>query len=259
MDKEAELAAAIQKTKWSYDKIGAIFEAGTTAISEKFLYPKILSLLADHFGSMENAAALDLGCGGGRLMERLREKGAKPIGIDISSELLKMARKKSLDVIQGSIHQLPFPNESFDIVVSNFTLLYLPPDGQEKTLKEVYRVLKRGGVFVYSTKHPFFMRMGYYNPETQKYASITDDYFKPKSLHSWPVGPEKLEAYLLDWPEIVNMLIRNNFLPKEMVDAPNVPETLEEIARKTPDEAHANMLRGFKKNPFVIFAAAQKP
>lgn len=91
---------------------------------------------------------LDLGCGTGRLFPFLVESGKNLTGLDISSKMIEKARKKypKIESIIGDSENLPFKDNSFDIVISAFVVVHLK--NIEKTFSEVYRVLKNGGAFI---------------------------------------------------------------------------------------------------------------
>ena len=97
---------------------------------------------------------LDIGCGGGATLKRLlkRSKNSQVYGIDISEESVAKARKenaalldKRVFVTQGSAEELPYKDETFDLVTAVETVYFWPnlPD----CLQEVCRVLKPGGKF----------------------------------------------------------------------------------------------------------------
>lgn len=83
---------------------------------------------------------LDLGSGTGLLSNFLNQK---LISIDISKKMLNKSNSKN---VQGDMSELPFKNESFDTVLS-FSALMNSPNPQ-KTIEEVYRIIKPGGIFV---------------------------------------------------------------------------------------------------------------
>lgn len=99
---------------------------------------------------------LDLGCGFGWFELNALKRGAgRVIGLEISDKDLETARKniKSNKVFfrVGSALSLPFPDQSFETVVSWDVIEHLPKNSERKMLKEVSRVLKKGGVFYLST------------------------------------------------------------------------------------------------------------
>ena len=78
-------------------------------------------------GSPNDRSILDLGVGTGKFLGRfLRKKSwLTSVGVDFSGEMLKRARlnlSSGCRLIQADIHDLPFENESFDLIVSSFTL-----------------------------------------------------------------------------------------------------------------------------------------
>ena len=93
-----------------------------------------------------NKNILDIGCGNGRFFPLFIEKGYSIQGLDFSKELINQASVNfKVPLHQGSCHQLPYKNNSFDII---FLILVLPHDDKfiiEKTMDEVKRVLKPDG------------------------------------------------------------------------------------------------------------------
>lgn len=98
---------------------------------------------------------LEIGCGTGSLL--LLVKKAQPtaevVGLDPDPNALAIARRKArragveLSLDQGFADALPYPDASFDRVLSSFMFHHLSRDVKEKTLREVRRVLKPGGRF----------------------------------------------------------------------------------------------------------------
>lgn len=99
---------------------------------------------------------LDLCCGTARHSILLRKKGWNMVGLDVSPNLLKTAKKKvveeniHLPLMRGEMRHLPFQAETFDATISMFTSFgYLPSEKEDvKSLKEVARTLKHNGVFL---------------------------------------------------------------------------------------------------------------
>jgi ubiquinone/menaquinone biosynthesis C-methylase UbiE len=108
----------------------------------------------DKFSAMMalNGKILDLGCGSGRAMKHFIEKGFSVVGIDFSEEMLKLARKRvpQADLQKMDMRKLKFPDESFDGIWSNFTLLHVPAREIPTVLNECFRVLKPNGIFFVS-------------------------------------------------------------------------------------------------------------
>jgi SAM-dependent methyltransferase len=89
---------------------------------------------------------LDAGCGSGRLLDELRDYG-HVTGLDLNPDSVEIARSRGhADVVQGPVEQLPWPDETFDLVISLDMVEHTPDD--RVTLRELHRVTKPGGVFL---------------------------------------------------------------------------------------------------------------
>lgn len=99
---------------------------------------------------------LDLGCGTGSLLMVAKKKNpyVEMVGVDVDKKILEIAQKKiqknnlNIKLIKSSADKLPFPDSSFDIVVSTLVFHHLPTDVKKETLKEVHRILKKNGRFL---------------------------------------------------------------------------------------------------------------
>ena len=111
--------------------------------SERSCIEKLIKKVEDKF-------AVDLGIGTGLFTKILREKGYKVIGIDISDEMLKIAKNRGFEVIKHDLNNpLPFNDESFDFVFSMTSIEFLK--NPENLFEEVKRVLKKDGEFLLIT------------------------------------------------------------------------------------------------------------
>lgn len=91
------------------------------------------------------ARLLDAGCGTGRLLEEL--SGWNRVGLDASPEVFPFLRRRALTrAVQASVRQIPFPDASFDVVVSADVLCCLGAPGDADALLEIARVLRPGGL-----------------------------------------------------------------------------------------------------------------
>ena len=96
---------------------------------------------------------LDLGCGTGTLaiMAKQTQPDAQVFGLDADPDMLKVAREKSATLhapVQfdtGFTNSLPYPDASFDRILSSIMIHHLKTPDKETTAKEVFRVLKPGG------------------------------------------------------------------------------------------------------------------
>ncbi|BAB72729.1 MAG TPA: methyltransferase domain-containing protein [Nostoc sp. UBA8866] len=115
-------------------------------------YQAIHKRLLEFVDLSQPANILDLGCGTGRLLERLANKfpELRGTGLDLSSNMLRQARLSNrhhprLIFLEGKAESLPFGDGQFDAVFNTISFLhYREP---EKVLQEVSRVLSPGGRF----------------------------------------------------------------------------------------------------------------
>lgn len=82
---------------------------------------------------------LDLGSGTGRDLAVLAEHGWTPVGLELSSDQLRLARSRATRLVQGDAEQLPFRTDSFAMVVSSWTSSDV--DHFDRMLAETARVL----------------------------------------------------------------------------------------------------------------------
>lgn len=96
---------------------------------------------------------LDLGCGTGTLAidAKRTEPGATLVGLDADPEMLARARRKAeragveVELTEGFSNALPYPDGSFDRVLSTLFFHHLDPEPKRETAREIARVLRPGG------------------------------------------------------------------------------------------------------------------
>lgn len=108
----------------------------------------VLSLLPD----VRNLAALDAGCGSGRYLKALQDRGAVAMGVDLSEAMLSRARMVGARIVRGDLCALPFEDRSLDLVVCGLALGDV--EALDVALAEMSRVLRPGGSVIYSVVHP---------------------------------------------------------------------------------------------------------
>ena len=110
-----------------------------------------VELIASNLAGREINSVLDLGCGAGRHTKALFERWWT-VGLDLSMALLKVARIESSDApyVRSDMRELPFADESFDLVVNLFTSFgYFEEDSDHaRVLARVRAATRRGGTFV---------------------------------------------------------------------------------------------------------------
>lgn len=119
-------------------------------------------------------SVLDVGCGTGVVAITAARRGAIVSGLDLSPQLLEYADKNKIlanvnvDFKQGDVEALPYPDESFDVVLSQFGHMFAP--NAQLAIDEMLRVLKPGGIIAFSTWPPehfvgrLFALVSKYNP-----------------------------------------------------------------------------------------------
>ena len=117
--------------------------------------------LANFVGIRKGEAVLDVACGTGVVAITAHRRGARVSALDLSPVLLEEARKNAailkagIDFKEGDVEALPYQDDSFDVVLSQFGHMFAPRP--ELALKEMLRVLKAGGRIAFSTWPPELM------------------------------------------------------------------------------------------------------
>jgi 2-polyprenyl-3-methyl-5-hydroxy-6-metoxy-1,4-benzoquinol methylase len=106
--------------------------------------------LGDMAGKLKDKLVLEAGCGAGRFTEVLLQKGARLVSADLSSAVEVNAENFPVSdqhlVIQADINDMPFADESFDVVVCLGVIQHTP--SPEETIKNLYALVKKGGILV---------------------------------------------------------------------------------------------------------------
>jgi len=109
-----------------------------------------------HISVEKNHTILDIGCGGGRTISKLAAIATegRVYGVDYSEESVATTRRTNarwieasrVEIRQASVSQLPFPNNTFDVITAVETHYFWPD--LPANMHEVFRVLKPGGPFI---------------------------------------------------------------------------------------------------------------
>lgn len=150
-----------------YDGLNRVISLGTDVSWRK----KVIKLVSEK--KVENV--LDIATGTGDLAIQFAEKteAKRIVGLDLSDGMLNVARKKisnkpfsnKIEFIQGDSEALPFEDNSFDAITVSFGIRNF--ENLEKGLSEIYRVLRKDGIFVIletsvPTKFPFKQGYNFY-------------------------------------------------------------------------------------------------
>lgn len=142
-----------------YDKIANIYEkfmGNGGDIPHQLLFdPPLIKLLPD----IKEARVLDVGSGNGYWTKRLASKYKNVIGIDNSSNLIKIAREKrserNIEYLKMDLeNKLSFENKYFSFIFSNMVLHYIK--NIDQLSHEFYRILDDDGILLFSVTHPSY-------------------------------------------------------------------------------------------------------
>ena len=122
--------------------------------------------MADRLASYRPISILEVGCGYGKLLAALRHRLDVPlVGIDFSLSQIEHARAylgglNQIELMLGCGQRLPFPDGSFDMVVTSAVILHNPPPAAERIRREILRVARRFGAHNEETSRSY-NRYGY--------------------------------------------------------------------------------------------------
>lgn len=152
-----------QREMWSSFAPTAVF---TTPVAAQ---------LVDFANVRDGELVLDVACGTGVVAITAARRGAQVSGLDLTPELLEHARTnqkiagcREIEWTQGDAEKLPYANESFDVVLSQFGHIFAPRP--QVALSEMRRVLKPGGRIAFASWPPehfvgrFFALVARYSP-----------------------------------------------------------------------------------------------
>ncbi len=207
---------------------------------------------------LEGARVLDVGCGVGAYVDKVRGLTAEAFGVDIDGEKLARARRdKSIETLALAVsEQLPFPENTFDAVLLLEVIEHVADDRQ--TIVEAQRVCKRGGsvlVFAPNRLYPFETHGAYFGGR-YVFGNIPLIGYLPDSLRR--VFAPHVRAYR---SRQVRALFDN--LPGETVVHTQIYPGYDKIARRLPQLAgffrkltyflESTPLRTFGLSHFVVW------
>lgn len=93
---------------------------------------------------------LDIGVGTGAFATLFEERGAKVTGVDLSLRMLELAKERHPDwpLFDGHFLALPLADSTMDAAISAFAFHHLETAERPDALREIFRVLRRGGAFL---------------------------------------------------------------------------------------------------------------
>ena len=128
-----------------WERVVAEYDAAFGRLTTQAIEP-----LLDAAEARPGVRLLDVASGPGYVAAAAAERGASVVGVDFSAPMVAYAKKKhpAVEFREGDAEALPFADDSFDSVVTNFGLLHLGRPDQ--ALSEACRVLRAGGKFAFT-------------------------------------------------------------------------------------------------------------
>lgn len=181
-----QLRAVSESTLGHYNDRAAAFWYGTRDhdVSQN------IDALLRHLPGDAPQRVLDLGCGPGRDLITLRDRGHEPVGLDGAEEFVRMARDHAgCEVLHQDFLALDLPIERFHGVFANASLFHVPSQELARVLGELWRSLVPGGV-LFSSNPRGLNREGW---QGERYGCYLD-------IHEWRLflsstGFDELEHY----------------------------------------------------------------
>ena len=169
---------------------------------------------------LEGKDAVELGCGTAYVSSWLARRGARPVGIDVSSAQLSTARAFQMEfgvrfpLVQADAERVPIRSESFDVAISEYgASIWCDP---YRWVPEAGRLLRPGGELVFLVNGTFLM-LCIPNAQTGGKAGghLVRDYF---GMHrfDWPDG--RTVDFHLGYGDWIRLLRRSGFQVQDMVE-----------------------------------------
>ncbi len=167
-----------------------------------------------------NSIILDIGCGGGKTLERHARRAPEGVihGVDYSEDCVEFSRELNKDLVargkvavqRASVSNLPFSNEMFDIVTAVETYFFWPDLVND--LKETNRVLKKGGALALICESYADARFKERNEEWEAKAGYKN--YTPEEIESLllQTGFSEIETHLIEEKNWITAIgVRNDY------------------------------------------------
>lgn len=255
------------KNEW--DKVAKFWdeEAGDTGVFHQKL--DIDPVLLEIIGDVKNKNILEIGCGNGYLSRQLAKQKAQITAIDISSKFLKFAiqkeKAKPLGInylVRDATNLYDLKNNNYDVVIANMCLMDIAD--AKSAIKEVSRVLKKNGYFVFSLTHPL-------HEVLQQWTVIEDKGKKylARAIHKylscstrkclWGQGRFKTTMYHRPLQEYFQYLQEFGFLVKEFKEIPTKQMPLKATKEDGDVRLHRSRFNSLKEKEMKILATKEIP
>jgi ubiquinone/menaquinone biosynthesis C-methylase UbiE len=171
--------------------------------------PATLSML----GNVKGKQVLDLGCGTGKNTSLIKDMGADVSGIDISDKMVEVAKRefRDIDFRVGTALKLPHGNAEFDAVVAFLVMGHIKD--WKKAFAEVFRVLKPGGIFVFSMNNLLWDVAERYKEDEWSIRVFKRSYFEEGEMKAeWRGFGEGPWFYHRTLESVINTILKAGFI-----------------------------------------------
>jgi ubiquinone/menaquinone biosynthesis C-methylase UbiE/uncharacterized membrane protein YbhN (UPF0104 family) len=207
-----------------FDQIAHAYDAQIPRAQREALLARKTELMRDAVARLGTGGeGLDVGCGQGWYVARMRQLGFDVRGIDASPEQVALARThvERPDLVEeGSVLRIPAASASYDFAYCINVLHHLSSlEEQRAAFSELLRVLRPGGLlFVHeiNTRNLLFrFYMGYVFPSLNCIDEGTERWLLPQRLSGYTPAPVVSTSYFTFMPEFVPVLMLRLFRPIE--------------------------------------------
>ena len=138
---------------FSFDKISFLYDFIEKNIVKDF--EGSLDIIYKHLSLKKEFILIDIGGGTGYITGHLSNKVKQAIVLDPSHKMLSKMNNRCISLIQGAGQNIPFKQNTFDIVLMINLLHHITPDEQRIVLEDAFRILKKEGIlFIIDATHP---------------------------------------------------------------------------------------------------------
>lgn len=241
--------ARTKSVQATYDAFGAHYDAmmrdpAESSWNRVLERPAMAALLRN---TVHGKSVADIGCGSGIFTNILKKWGAKTIiGVDFSKTLLGIAGEHYPDISfrYGTATKTSLQAGTFDIVTSSMVLHYLK--NLDAHLQEVQRILKPGGIYVFSCHHPLFQAYG--GDPFRENVAARDLQYLPNHPYQWKMMKKlHLHGYCHTFEQLSESLTKEGFIVEKIRE----PTWKKKQGSRLPDEYR--LISHFP--PFLIMQA----
>jgi len=220
-----------QEVQRRWDDSAGIWDAGYTRFGDSYRRNIFNPVLFPMIGDVKGRRVLDAGCGAGYMCRILAERGAKVTGVDLSTKFIELAqryeKKKKMGIeyfCADLAHLSQIRNSYFDLVIS----IYVLCDVRDyvKAIKEIARILKPKGRFVFLIEHPCFNwkaggweRIPADSQRTEDWRYLKLDHYFERGTQEWQWGKfPTLLSFYRPLSDYFHSLKKNGFVVRDLFE-----------------------------------------